>query len=214
MSTRFELVGKQRLKLLNVLPMQKKAGQKDLKPAVQLRLRWRTQATALDMIDPVLRPLLFKKGDPVAVVKKPPAQGELAGVPPKPPKLELTDAGVALRTLNWKYEARGCKFVLYEGSVKLTLKDCEVKSSLKLTALEADTVEIEFDVHCDDIDADTLGELGVRKQHDVEGELTMPEPPADLASEGKGIQEDTPLGALKRGAGARAPGGASAAAMQ
>lgn len=204
MATRFELAGKHPLKLLEVRPLQMKVGQKDLKPAVHLRLRWRAPSSALDMIDLALRPLLFKKNE-APVPKK--QQPDLDGVPAK---TELTQAGVALRTFYWNYEQTGCRFTLFEGPSKIVLKDVTVKKQLKLTALEADAVDIEFNVFATDVHADIMGELGVRKQHDVEGELLLPQMEPDLlAPRGKPIAAQTPIGALAKSTG-RPAAGASA----
>ena len=202
MATRFELVGLHRLKLLEVRPLQVKMGQKEMRPAVALRLRWRSPATSLDMIDPCLRPLLFKRNS-----APPKAQPDLEGVPAK---TELTPAGVALRVLHWQYEQTGCKFIVHEGVSKVVLKDCTVKKQLKLTAMEGDAVDIEFSVFANDVDEETMGALGVRKMHEIEAELTLPEVLQQQLPEGQPLAQDTPIGALARNVKAdkRQPAGA------
>lgn len=199
---KFALVGKTKVKLTNITPLALKKGQKDLTPAVAIRVKYRAPSTVLDMFDGSLRGFLFKK--PSAPAK----QQAIEGVSPVS---ELTEAALALGAFNWGYEQTGCTFVIYRGVTgdkDVQLKDCTVKK-VKITPHEGDAVDIEATVHAADLDEETMGAIAVLKQHEVEVELTLPEPLQKSIDAGeddkpKG-QVMTPLSAMQKGKPASAP---------
>ncbi|HEY8357015.1 MAG TPA: hypothetical protein VIL30_06095 [Ramlibacter sp.] len=206
MAKKFSLIGKTKVKLTNITPLAVKKGQKDLTPAVAIRVKYRAPSTALDMFDPALRGFLFEKNG------NPQKQTTLEGVPAVS---QLSQAGVSLGAFNWGYEQTGCVFTIHRGAtgdMNVKLSDATVKK-VKFTPHEGDAVDIEFTVHAADIDAEIMGDVGILKQHEVECELELPEPPqkqlATGADEPQG-QQMTPLTALAGGKAAGKAGGAAA----
>lgn len=186
---RFDLVGKTKAKLTNITILALKMGQRELKPAVSVRVKVTAHASILDKFSPHWREFLYEKNGTAA--KQQAIEGEA--------KMQLTQEAVALGAFYLAYEQTGCVLIIYRGVSKLPLKDTTVKK-VKITPHEGEAVDVEFSVHAADLDEETLGALAVLKQHEVDLELTLPEPLQQDIEGGKTISNVTPLGALKKAA--------------
>lgn len=192
MAKKFALIGKTKVKLTNITPLALKQGQKDLKPAVAIRCKYRAPSTVLDMFDPGLRGFLFEKNG------NPQKQQTVEGVPAVS---QLSTAGLALGAFSWGYEQTGCGFIVYRGatgSMDVRLKDATVKK-VKFTPHEGDAVDIEWTVQSVDLDEETMGAIAVLKQHEVDVELTLPEVLQQQLEDQPVGQQITPITALQTG---------------
>lgn len=168
----FELIGKKRAKLLEVFVDSLKLGQTELRPALILRLRVTLPNDCLNMLDDSLLPFLYRKNEGSKV------QGALEGVPVVSDMPTLTEAGKRLKSVAWKEEYAGTTLTVHKGmyqgaevSENIVLTDGK-RTILKATPKEGGTVDVVFDYWTGDIDGDTIGEIGVLKNHDLDIELT------------------------------------------
>lgn len=202
---RFELIGKTPTTLTDVDIQSLKMGQTDLKPAIALVFKVRLPNTALDMLDKSLLPFLYKKVGADGAKQK-----QLEGIEVVSEMPELTQAGIKIGPIDWDAEQTGCTLNIYHG-IRTTpawiLRDGTV-SKLKVVRHEGGTVDFAFRFYTADVDAEVMGELGVLKSHDIDVELTAPEP---ISAKQKQLTDEEPsLGAD----GALTPEKALAKALQ
>jgi hypothetical protein len=179
---KFELVGKKNAKLVNVDVQAQKLGQKDLRPALLLRFKLTQANDILAMFAPTLRPFLFEKNSAAQT------QGTLDGVPVVSDLPQLTEPAKRMGVLSWDIEQGGSKLVMYRGATgrsDITLKDGTV-SKFKIEPLEGGTVDVTFDFYVADLDAETMGDIAVLHQHELDIELIAPE----VMQQGDVIEED------------------------
>jgi hypothetical protein len=165
---RFELIGKTASKLVNVNVQAQKMGQTELVPATTLRFKVTAANDILNKFDKNLRLFLFEKGSNAAT------QGTLDGVAPVSDLPQLTDAAKRIGDIDWEDEQTGCRLIVHRAVSNIDLKDCTV-DKIKLCPHEGGAVDVLFNVYAADLDAETLGELAVLHQHEVDIELTLPE---------------------------------------
>lgn len=190
---RFELIGKTQAKLSNVNVLALKMGQTELKPAVSLRFKVTAANDILNKFDASLRPFLFEKNSAAQT------QGALDGIPVVSDLPQLTDAAKRIGPISWDEEQTGCSLVVYQGASgagDIKLKDGTV-DKVKIDPKDGGTVEVSFDFYAADLDAETMGELAVLHQHEMDIELTAPE---IISAKQQTLGEDeTPLTAMQKG---------------
>jgi hypothetical protein len=199
---RFQLIGKTRAKLCKVENQSKKMGQKELLPAVKIRVMATVPNTVLEMFDPSLRSFLYEKNGQGAKEQK-----QLEGVEVVTDLPQLRQAGVRLGALHWTDEQTGCKLVIdygMGGDSNIIIGDCKV-DNFKLVPKDGGTTQVFFTLFSTDVDRETLGDVGMLHQHEVQIELTAPEvvqeqikeeePPAAKGKKGKPAPQ-TPEAAL------------------
>jgi len=168
----FELVGKRKAKLTEVNIQSMKLGQTELKPAISLR--WKVtlpNVEALNMLGKTLLPFLYEKNSAAKT------QGTLEGVPVVSDMPQLTEAARRIGAFPWRDEQTGCKLIVYQGvtgDMNITLRD-GTRTIQKVDPHEGGTVDVTFDFDAADLDAETMGELAVLKNHEPDIELTAPE---------------------------------------
>lgn len=164
---KFELIGKHKAKLVKVDIQSAKRGQTDVVPAVALTFETALPNSYLNMLDNGLLPLLYEKGASSA-------QGTLDGISVVSDMPALTRAASRLGTLSWDDEQTGSGLVIYQGisgdgDIRLKGGAVTVK---KIEAHEGGAWDATVLYYTEDIDAETLGNLGVLKSHDVDIEIT------------------------------------------
>lgn len=180
----FELIGRHQLTILSVDPQQLKLGQREMRPAVRLRVRVTKDNTVLDQFDPVLRNVLFEANSGAQV------QGALDGIPVVSDRPQLTRFAKSIgESLNWEYKQGGTALRLYQGitgdmNIFPPKGDAE---KFKLIAHEGGTVDVDFDYYCTDVDTDTMGQLSVLVKHTVSGEVVAPDV---LPVQGEVLEDD------------------------
>ena len=153
-----------------------KVGQKDTKDAVIVNFTVVLPNTALDMLDPGLRTLLYSRANPGEKQRK---QAELDGVDAVTDTPALTKAGERMRTVSWDEEQTGCTLVLDYGiggkKSNLVLKDGTNKLK-KVTSQEGGSVKINCHFHAptDHLNDDEIGRL--HRQHQKEITITLAGP--------------------------------------
>jgi hypothetical protein len=186
----FELCGKHQLTILNVDPQQQKLGQKDMRPAVRLRVRVTGDNTILNQFDTVLRDVMFEANTAAQT------QGALEGIPVVSDRPQLTKFAKAIgESLNWEYKQGGTALRLYQGitgDMNIFPPKGDVEK-FKFSLHEGGTVDVDFDYYCADIDVDTMGELSVLVKHTVPGELLAPEVPQQQGDIIAGEEDDAQL---------------------
>lgn len=203
---KFELIGKTRAKLCKVENQSKKMGQKELLPAIKIRIMATVPNTVLQMFDPSLRSFLYEKNGQGAKEQK-----QLEGVEVVTDLPQLKQTGVCLGALHWKAEQTGCKLTIdygMGGQSNLKVSDCKV-DNFKLVPKDGGTTQVFFTVFSTDVDRETLGDLGMLHQHDVQIELTAPEAvqeeiqeqPAETGKKKGKPAPQTPEAALAEAAG-------------
>lgn len=171
---RFEIIGKTRSTLVDIDIQSQKRGQTDVVPAVALTFKIALANNALNMLDKGLLQFLYSKGSAGGA-----KQSTLEGVDAVSDMPELTTAAVMLGDLNLKEDAEqtGCKLVIHQGAsgrANITLVD-GTTTVKKISPKEGGAVEFTVVFYtASDIDAETLGDLGVLKSHDLDIELTAP----------------------------------------
>lgn len=168
---RFELIGKTRAKLCKVEPQSKKMGQKELIPAIKIRVMATVANNVLEMFDPSLRTFLYEKNGQGAKVQK-----QLEGIEVITDLPQLRQAGVRLGALHWKDEMTGCVFSIDHGlggPSNIKLRDCKV-DNFKLVPKDGGTTQVFFTLFSTDVDRESSGDLNMLHQHEVEIELTAP----------------------------------------
>ncbi len=183
---KFEIIGKTQATLADIDIQSLKKGQTEVVPAVALLFKLTLANMALTQLDKTLLPFLYAKASPGAA-----GQATLDGVAVVSDMPALTPAAVKIGTIGWDDEQTGCKLVIYQGATghgDIRLKDCAVKVK-KLDPKEGGTVDFYLSVYTADVDAETLGDLGVLKSHDLDIELTGPE-----VAKGKQKEIDPPAG--------------------
>lgn len=169
---RFELIGKTKAKLVSVDVQALKMGQTELKPAISLRFKITAANTILNKFDQSLRPFLYEKKGTA-----PKTQGDLAGVTPVSDLPQLTEAAKKIGAFGWADEQTGCKLVMYQGvsgQGDIKLKDGTV-DKVKIDPHDGGTTDVFFDYYAADLDAETMGEIAVLHQHELDIELLAPE---------------------------------------
>lgn len=171
---RFEIIGKTRATLSDIDIQSLKKGQTEVVPAVCLTFRVTMPNSALKMLDKALLTFLFAKGNSGAA-----AQATLDGVEVVSEFPSLTPAAVMFGDLSPREgnEQTGCRLHIHVGAtgyadIKLTDGTTTIK---KISPKEGGAVEFFVMFYTSDVDAETLGELGVLKSHDLDIELTGPE---------------------------------------
>lgn len=188
MTNRLELIGKHKATIVAIEILSLKMGQVDVQPAVCLSLKVSLPNGKLSMLDATLRDFLYENNTPAA-------QAVLDGVDVVSDKPNLTPAAMALGALHWEYKQTGCTLIIYSGVSghgDIRLKDGEVRK-LKLDAKEGGTVDHYFQFYTADVDAETIGELGILKSLERDIEMTAPE----IISQQQSVEEEeTPEDAL------------------
>lgn len=167
----FELIGKTRAKLTEVNIQSVKLGQTELKPAISLRFKATLANEKLNMLDRSLLPFLYQKNSAAKT------QGQLDGIPVVSDMPQLTEAAKRMGSIDWDGEQSGCKLTVYQGvtgDMNITLVD-GTASIQKVVPKEGGTIDVTFDYDVGDLDAETMGELAVLKNHEPDIELTVPE---------------------------------------
>lgn len=198
MKTRFELIGRTKATVEAITILSEKLGQKDVKPAVCISFKTPRPNSALDMFDKTLRPFLYSKAATASSIK----QAQLDGVEVVSDMPNLTDAASRIGTINWEYEQTGCTLRVYHGATgraDIKLKDGTVKK-VQLECNEGGTVDVYWQFYTANVDAETIGELGILKSLERDIELTAPE---IISSKQKDLAEQpggtvTPIDALKK----------------
>lgn len=167
---RFELIGKTKATLTDIDIQSLKQGQTDLKPAVALTIKVPMANTSMNMLDKTLRTFFF--GKPASAAKE--VQATLDGIASVSDLPALTEAAKWLGAQNWDEEQTGCTLVIHLGVSKIVLHDGTLQK-LRFECKEGGAVEWRFVFYTADVDAETIGELGVLKNHDLDIELTAPE---------------------------------------
>lgn len=191
----FELIGKRKAKILEVQPQQQKLGQTDMRPACLVRFKVSAGNEILNQFSAKLRTFLFEKST------KPTTQQTLEGVAPVSDLNGLTDEGQRIGDISWEFEQSGCKLVIHQGATGLAnikLKDVTV-DKVKFENHDGGQVDVSFNAYAADLDADTIGAIGVLTRHEVDIELEGPKvakQQKSLVPEGEGL---TPLKALEKG---------------
>lgn len=191
---RFELIGKTKATIQDIDIQSLKMGQTDVKPAVSLTFKVPLPNARLSMLSATLRDFLYENN-----VGKSNTTATLDGVEVVSDKPNLTESAVALGALNWEYEQTGCTLKIYSGATghgNITLRDGTVRK-MKIDCKEGGTVDHYFQFYTADVDAETIGELGILKSLERDVELTAPE----IISQQKTIEDDseeklTPASAL------------------
>ena len=152
-----------------------------------MSLRWRVSLanSALSMLSPKLLPFLYERNSAAAT------QGTLDGVPVVSDMPAITAEAKSLGAFSWDKEQTGCKMVVYQGvtgNADIRLKDGTL-SIQKIDPKEGGAVDITFDFAVSDLDAETMGELAVLKNHEVDIELTAP----DIISQQQDLAKDEEL---------------------
>ncbi len=197
----FQIIGKTKATLADIdIQTAKKTGSSEGVPAVALTFRVTLANAALSMLDKSLLHFLYAKGSPGAA-----AQGTLEGVAVVSEMAALTPAAVKIGTIGWDDEQTGCKVTIYVGATghgDIRLKDCTVKVK-KIDPKEGGTVDFYLSVYTADVDAETLGDLGVLKSHDLDIELEGPEVAAGKQKtlDTGADKKVTPIKAVKKGLG-------------
>lgn len=197
---RFEIIGKTKATLSDIDIQSLKKGQTEVVPAVALLFKLTLANQVLTQLDKTLLPFLYAKASPGAA-----AQGTLDGVAVVSDMPALTPAAVKIGTLGWDDEQTGAKVTIYQGATgagDIRLKDCTVKVK-KLDPKEGGTVDFYLSVYTADVDAETLGDLGVLKSHELDIELIGPEV-ATTPNKQRSIPEGskvTPIKSAKKGLG-------------
>lgn len=184
---KFEIVGKTQATLADIDIQSLKKGQTEVVPAVALLFKLTLANMALTQLDKTLLPFLYAKASPGAA-----GQATLDGVAVVSDMPALTPAAVKIGTIGWDDEQTGAKLTIYQGATghgDIRLADCTVKIK-KIDAKEGGTVDFYLSVYTSDVDAETLGDLGVLKSHDLDIELTGPE----VAKGGKQKDIEPPAG--------------------
>lgn len=167
---RFELIGKQKATLTDIDPQSLKQGQTDLKPAVALTIKVTMANTSMNMLHKSLRTFFYEKAPASKEI-----QGTLDGVAPVSDLAALTEPANWLGAQQWAEEQTGCKLVIHLGVSTITLKDGTLQK-LRFECKEGGAVDWRFVFYtATDLDAETLGDLCVLKNHDLDIELTAPE---------------------------------------
>jgi hypothetical protein len=167
----FALVPKTKSTLVDIDIQSLKKGQTEVVPAVALTFKTTLANDKLALLDVSLLGFLYEKNSAAQT------QGTLDGVPVVSSMPSLTAAAKALGALSWDGEQTGCKLVIYQGATgaaDIHLKDGEV-DKVKLDPKEGGAVDFTWRFYTAAVDAETLGELGVLKSHEVDVELTLPE---------------------------------------
>ena len=181
---RFELIGKTKATLTDIDPQSLKQGQTDLKPAVALTIKVTMANTSMNMLGKSLRTFFYEKAPQSKEI-----QGTLEGVLPVSDLAALTEAANWLGAQQWAEEQTGCKLIVHLGVSKITLTDGTLQK-LRFEPKEGGAVDWRFVFYTStDIDAETLGDLCVLKNHDLDIELTAPEL---ISAKQKDIEEGKP----------------------
>lgn len=188
MATRIDFVGKTKAKITNVTILALKKGQKDLDPGATLRVKVRCDSTALEKLGGRWRQFCYEKNGAAA------KQQTIEGAPAP---MQLTQEAIQMGPVNVGYEQTGCTFIVYRGVSKIILKDVKV-NRLKVSPHEGEAVDFEFNVGTQKLEEDELGALAALKQHEVDMELTLPEPlQKDVEDQEPKGNPVTPIKALK-----------------
>lgn len=198
MPARFELIGKTNATITAIEILSLKMGQTDVQPAVCLSLKVPLPNTKLAMLDASLQRFLYEKDGPQS-----PNSNTLAGIEPVSDLPDLTAAAKAIGAIPWDYEQTGCKLKIYNGAsghADITLKDGTVRK-VKIDPQQGGTVDHYLQFYTSDVDAETIGELGILKSLERDVELTAPE----IISQQKSLdEEEEPLTPTKALADAQA----------
>lgn len=181
---RFELIGRTKAKFCKVSNSAHKLGQKKTVPEINIRVLVTVANTVLEMFDPSLRTFLYEKNGQAAKVQK-----QLDGVEVITDLPQLRQAGVKLGALHWNEEVTGAKLIIDRGlggRSNMVVEDCTL-SDFKLVPKDGGTTQVFFTLKSTDVDRDSLGDLSMLHQHDVQIEV---EAPAPSGMQQKPLQED------------------------
>lgn len=167
---KYELIGKQKATLVDVDIQSLKVGQTDVRPAVALTFKVSRSNYCLSDLGKTFLGFFYAKGQPSA-------QQQIDGVAPVSEYGSLTPDGEMIGGFECPDEQTGSTLLLYHGigdGPAMRLGDGTV-SKLKSACREGGTVEQTFRFYTAEVDADTLGALGVLKSHELDIELTAPD---------------------------------------
>ncbi len=183
---KFELIGKTKGKVTWVKGFTIKLGQKDKRPAAQMRLMATVSNTILDTFSAGMREFLFEKAKGSEKVQK-----QLEGVEVVSDLPNLREPGVKLGALHWEDEQTGCTITIDRAIDPIVLKDCKV-DNFKIAAKDGGSVQVFFTVTTGELDQDTSGSLLMLNQIEIMFELVGPAPLS--AKQAQLTEEEQPLG--------------------
>jgi len=186
---KLEFIGHTKGKVTKVLGFTIKMGQKDTRPAAQMRVMATVPNSILDKFSPGMREFLFEKAKTSEKTQK-----QLEGIEVVSDLPNLREPGVKLGALHWEDEQTGCTFIVDRAIDPLKLGDCKV-NKFKIAPKDGGSVQVFFTLTTGEIDQETAGQLLLLNQTEIVFELTAPEP---LSAKQRVIEEEqTPEGALK-----------------
>lgn len=190
---KFSLVPKFQAVLLKIDPQAIKMGQSGLQPGVALHFKAMVpNAQFLPMLHKGLLPFLYDKGG------KPGSQIDAAPVSDLP---SMTEPAMKMGRLKWSDEQPGSKLTIHRGTgvhANIVMKDGTVEK-VDFAPKEGGAIEVRWRMYFTDVDAETMGAVGVLKKHELEIEVEAPT--ADTRQAKVPGTEETPEGALVKTAG-------------
>ena len=191
---RLEFTGKTKGKVTKVAGFTIKMGQKDTRPAAQLRLMTTVPNAILDKFAPGMREFLFEKAKGSEKNQK-----QLEGIEVVSDLPNLRESGVKLGDLHWDDEQTGCTLIVDRAIDPIKMAGCKV-NKFKLAPKDGGSVQVFFTVTTSELDGDTAGQLLLLNQTEILFELTAP-----VVTQ-RDIEEDdapgatvTPIKALEKG---------------
>lgn len=192
---RLEFVGKTKGKVTKVGGFTIKLGQKDTRPAAQLRVMATCPNAILDKFALGMREFLFEKA--VGSAK---AQKQIEGVEVVSDLPSLREPGVKLGALHWADEQTGCTFIVDRAIDPIKLTDCKI-NKFKIAPKDGGSVQIFYTVTTGELDHETAGQLLLLNQQEILFELTGPQ--VAQTSIETGEDDDSPEKAMGRAHGAK-----------
>lgn len=189
-----EFIGKTPAKMTKVQPFVIKLGQKDKRPAAQLRVMATVPNHILNTFAPGMREFLFEKAKGSDKVQK-----QLEGVEVVSELPNLREPGVKMGAIHWEDEQTGCTLTIDRAIEPIRLADGKA-NKFKIVPKDGGSVQVFFTYTTAEIDQETAGLLMLMHQADILIELTVPAP---LQVQGKIGDDDedqlTPEKALAKG---------------
>ena len=194
---RLEFIGKTKGKVTKVGGFTIKLGQKDTRPAAQLRIMATVSNAILDKFAPGMREFLFEKAKGSEK-----AQKQLEGVEVVSDLPILREPGAKLGALHWEDEQTGCTFTVDRAIDPIVLRDCKV-NKFKIVSKDGGTVQVFYTLTSGELDPETAGQVLLMNQQDILFELAAPQ----VVQQEIPQDQDSPEKAMKRAHGAEEEGG-------
>lgn len=165
---KFQLVPIVKATLLRIDPQAIKMGQQGLQPGVALHFKALIPNNIfLPMLHKGLLGFLFDKGG------KPGSQIDADPVSDVP---SLTEPAMKMARLHWTDEQPGSKLIIHRGTgdhASILMKDGTVEKIDWLNK-EGGACEVRWRMYFHDVDAETMGAVGVLKKHELDIEVEAP----------------------------------------